>query len=85
MTHEPPKGSLEQCSVTLNTNIFRIAQNIPKCQEARKTQEQLMLPPYEPPKGKKWIFAKSIYNKKLRKRVYPKNKSCFMFLVDETK
>ncbi len=35
------------------------------------------------PKGYKRIFVRSVFNKKLNKRVYPKNARFFTFLVKD--
>jgi hypothetical protein len=40
-------------------------------------------PPYEAPPGKRWVYTKYYTNKYTGRRIYPKNASCFVFLVND--
>jgi hypothetical protein len=39
------------------------------------------VPPFPAPPGCKWVFCKSYKHHKTGKEVFPKNASCFCFLV----
>ncbi len=40
-----------------------------------------MQPPFDAPRGFRWVFCPSFIHYRTGKRVYPKNAKCFVFLV----